>query len=596
MQYTREQDVLSAIEDLLALYGGYLIDSGGTISFGIAKFTGTPVRTIDNHHLVPPKPGDPPVSVTKGALVDGYNKVRMNYFDRSLDYRQNQLEVGDEVDQDFNGIRFKEFPAIFVMSANMAQAVIERALWTNLYARDTYKFTLGWKDADLQPGDVITLVDSFHPELSGGKNVRIAHWQEKSRGKFDIQAVLEVPYYMSASHATTPQNSAGIGKGNNDAVLPCKDFRMYELPREFQTANAYLYAGYNQQSNVRGATLWLSADGVTYAPANNAEPYIISGQFAQPLPAHSPGNVERNVEMYILTASGFSVSTPTYCQTLALDDVTPSARAAGFGVLICGSEALSMENVTLIGQNHYRIGKLYRGWGGTLTQVHNSGDLWHRHGSGILMSPISPDKIGTNIYYKVVPYNFAGTAYDVSSITGKLYSIRGAYWLPQEMPELSTFVQSPLAGTNSIDLRESVYKAVASGGCDVTLTWPDCARLEGFGQGGFGKSTFGHYLADLDSHTWRVEVHALRGRLRRDCSGLCPDQLFCDGGALGDHHRAARTCRRSDDRVAPRHDRVRPAEFYELPVQRGCALGLDLWLCQFGDESRNPVCRQRLQQ
>jgi hypothetical protein len=505
VQYTREESVLSAIEDLLALSGMYLIDSGGTVRFGIQQATSVPVRVIDNHHLVPPKEGEPPVKVTKGALVDGFNKIRMNYFDRSLDYRQNQLEIGDEVDQDINGVRFKEFPAKYVMNIQMAQTVIERALWTNLYARDTFAFALGWKDADLEPGDVITLVDSFHPELSVGKQVRIAHWQEKKRGVFDVQAVLEVPYYMTANHSVTPSNSAGIAKGSGP-VVACSDFRMYELPREFQSSKANLYAGYNQLSNIRGATLWISADNISFAPAVNAEPYLISGQFARALPACSPGNMDRDVEMYIMPASGFSVATPTFCQTLALDDVTAPARASGAGILICGSEALSMENLTLLGQNHYRIGRLYRGWGGTMPQAHSSGALWHKHGSGILAMEISTDKIGTTLYYKVVPYSFGGSAVDVSSITSKPYNIRGAYWLPQEMSGLHTYVNSPLSGSQSADLRGSVYRAVASGGCDVTFAWADCARQEGFGTGGFGKSTFGHYLADLDSHAWRVEV------------------------------------------------------------------------------------------
>ncbi len=506
VQYVREESLLGVIEEVLALYGGYLIDSGGKVRFGIQQFTSSPVRTIDNHHLVVTKAGDPPVQVTKAALVDGYNKIRMNYFDRTLDYRQNQLEIGDEVDQDFNGVRFKEFPAKFVMKVDMAQSVIERALWTNLYARDTFAFKLGWKDADLEPGDVITLVDSFHPELAGGKNVRIVRWQEKERGKFNVTGVQEVPYYTTASHAVDATNSAGITKGLFDEVLPCSDFRMYELPREFQTSAANLFVGYNQLSNIRGATLWLSNDDITYTPASNSEPYIISGQFARSLPASSPGNVERDVEMYIMPASGFSVATPTYCQTLALDDVNASGRSAGAGVLICGSEALAMENLTLLAQNRYRIGKLYRGWGGTAAQAHSSGALWHKHGGGIFITEINPDKIGTNIWYKVSPYNFAGQAYDISSVTGKQYTIRGAYWLPQEMPGLATFVDSPLSGTNSQDLGGNVYKAVVSGGCNVTFDWPDCARLDGYGTGGFGKSTFGHFLADLDSHRWRVEV------------------------------------------------------------------------------------------
>jgi len=50
--YNREQSALAHIQLLLSVYGGYLIDSGGTIKFGIQDLSNTVVRTIDNDHLL----------------------------------------------------------------------------------------------------------------------------------------------------------------------------------------------------------------------------------------------------------------------------------------------------------------------------------------------------------------------------------------------------------------------------------------------------------------------------------------------------------------------------------------------------------------
>lgn len=510
VQYTREESVLNIIDELLSLYGGYIIDSGGSVKFGVQQFTSVPVRTIDNSRLVVDGQGNPPVTVTKGALQDGYNKVRVNYFDRNLDYRQNQVEVGDEVDQDFNGIRFKEFQPRFVMKAATAQKIAERALWTNLYTRDQYAFKLGWGDADLEPGDVITLVDSFHPELSTGKTVRIVKRRESQRGLFDINAVLEVAYAMTAAHsdAVTDVNSAGDTKGTNVPVLPPLDFRMYELPREFQASQSEFFVGYNQQSNVRGAALYLSPDGVSYAQAATAEPFIISGIFAKALPSQSQGDMERNVDVWLLPTSGFSADTPTFCQTVALDDVSELMRASGTAFIFSGSEALAVEGLTLLGQNHYRINRLYRGWGGTLSQAHSSGAYWHKHGAGVFAQEIDPNKIGTNIWYKVVPYNFGGQQYDVSSIEGKQYQIRGWYWLPDNMPDFDVVVASAAVNPGTPAPHTSpLYAAIpAVGKSDVTFQWPDGARLEGYGFGGYGIGGFGHFASDVDIHRWRVEI------------------------------------------------------------------------------------------
>jgi hypothetical protein len=505
VQYTREQGVLQAIEELLNLYGGYLIDSGGMIRFGVQRAVDEAVRTIDNDHLLIDRDsGNPPVEVRKAAAQDGYNKVRVNFFDRDLGYRQNQVEVADEVDIDFNGARMREFPPKFVMTREVADKIAERALWNNLYGRDIFNFRLGWKDSDLEPGDVITLVDSFHVELSGGKRARIVHWREEKRGEFAVTAVHEIPYLMQSAHSLTIPTSPGGGKTFFGDVLPVADFRMYELPREFQGSQANLFVGYNPLSAIRGAALYLSTDGTNFSQFGTREPYVVGGIFPEGLPAHH--TVMRNVKLWLMPASGFTTTSPTFAQSLAIDDISESGRANGNGVIIAGSEAISMEGITLLAQNYIRVSRLYRGWGGTRVQAHSSGAYWHMHAGGIFNREITENDIGATLYYKVVPYNFAGQLYDVSSVNAKTWTIRGNYWRPQGLRTLRVDVVSPTYNPQSGELRKSIYRQVFSGGCDVLLSWPDSARQSGFGTGGFGAGGYGDFTADLDVHQWRVEV------------------------------------------------------------------------------------------
>lgn len=506
VQYNREDNLLAIIDELLSLYGGYLVDSGGNIKFGVQEFTSSTVRTIDNHHLVVESEGQPPVIITKGARQDGYNKVKVNYFDRDLEYRQNIVEISDEVDIDLNGTNVKEFPAKFVMSGKTAQKIADRALWTNLYAKDQYQFSIGWKDADLEPGDVITLVDSYHHELSAGVTARIVRWREKSRGVFDITAVQEIEYAMSQTRSFFDVKSATPGSNLFEDVQPMRDFRMYELPSEFQGSASNIFVGYNQGSAVMGAHLYLSADGISYSLVSNAEPYIISGIFASGLPSRDPGFVENDVELYLMPRSGFTTNTPTWAQTHAIDDVTQATRAVGAGVIIAGSEALSIQDLTLLGQNRYRVGKLYRGWGGTHIQDHSSGAFWHRHGGGMFTQEINEDRVGTLVYYKVVGYNFAGQPYSVASVDAKTYQIQGTYWKPQVPPDLSTFVQSPFVGTNSEDLRGDTARRIHSTGCNVTFTWPFAERKSGYGFGGYGAGGYGNITQTVNTPNYRVNI------------------------------------------------------------------------------------------
>jgi len=504
--YMREQGALQHIELLLAVYGGYLTESGGKIKFGISDLSVDPVRTLDNHHFVVDD-GKAPVTVTRGARQESYNKVKVNYLDRDLEYRQNFIEINDEVDQDLNGIRAREFPPKFVMKEKLAQKIAVRTLWSNLYAKDIYDFTLGPKDADLEPGDPITLIDSFHPdgELSSGVRARIYSWDERDPYKFHVRAIKEVAYINTSTMEINSVSAPSFNQLFGPTKAPA-DFSMYELPREFQGANASLYVGWNQLSPAMGARLYVSADGTSYARVADVQPYIISGILADALPNREPGWVEQGVQIYLMPDTGFSPASPVYVQTHALDDVGVEGRTLGAGNIFVDSEMLAYQGVTLIGQNHYSLDKVYRGWGGTHIHDHTSGSYWHKQAGGVFTQGFNEDRIGNLIHYKVSPFNFNGIEYDISSIDARTYTIQGTYFRPQVQTPIRTFVESLITGTASDNLGGIEAKHVHSSGTAVTLTWPDAARVKGYGTAGYGSGLYGRFATDTTSHNWRVEV------------------------------------------------------------------------------------------
>jgi hypothetical protein len=514
VQYTRESSKLEIIEEILSIYGGYLSISGGKIKFGLMDTSTTPVRTIDNDHLV--REGDsPPVMINKSAKDDRFNKVIVNYIDRSLEYRQNQIEVNDEVDQDLRGVFKKEFPSRFVMSEATATKIGLRSLWSNLYGEDSYSFAVGAKDQDLEAGDVITLVDSFHPNhaISSGIKTRIVQVQERRRGKWDITAVDEIDYI-----ATAVDTPLGVSSpGGRDPIygpsrIPANQWS-YELPREFQGATPHVYIGYNALSSNRGAWLYASDDGTSYAQVDNAEPFPISGILAAPLPTRPDGYMEQGVEIYLFpdtrstdVTTSFQAQSPVYVNTFALEDLSAGGRQSGQATLIVGSEAMAYQGLQLLAQNHYRVDRLYRGWGGTHIQAHNSGAYWHKHGGGIFAVAYNEDRIGQTFSYKVVPYNFAGQGVDVTSVDASTHTIQGAYFLPQIQGTIHTFVHSADSGQSSVDLRANERLDVPAAGSDVDFTWSEAARLSGWGSQGFGTGGYGRFTQDIASPTYRVEV------------------------------------------------------------------------------------------
>lgn len=517
-QCRREESVLSIIDDILSCYGGFLVITNGIIYFKQLEHlngAATSVRTIDNDHLIADERGKPPVQIAKGARQDTFNKIKVNYFDRGLEYAQNQVEEGDEVDQDLNGIRVREFPALFVMKEKMARTMAVRALWANLYSRDTYVFKIGWKDHDLAPGDCITLVDSYHPALQGGVTARIIEWKEQKRGEFEITAKQEFEYILASS--AFPLNITSESVTNRFGGIPIiRDFAMYELPSEYQMGNAGMaYVSWSTHKFARGANLWMSTDGTTYAKVQNREPYQISGVLISGLPAAYDGDFNENIEMILSPRTGWTSNSPDYYFNQTLPNADQAGRAVGASLLWCGSEMMAYQGVTLIAQNKYRFTKLFRGWGGTNIHAHNSGDTLYKHGGGVFYQEMNDDKIGTKVSYKVQPYNLSGHYQDISSITAKSYTIVGRHYTPQISPSLRFNFPDSQRGKTTHFVNSTI---------DIPIEWEQSALKSGYGSKGYGALGYGNFSPD--SQAFRVQVYGSGGAVVRSTSVSSPSFTY----------------------------------------------------------------------
>jgi hypothetical protein len=374
-------------------------------------------------------------------------------------------------------------------------------LWANLYSRDTYQFKLGWKDHDLEPGDVITLVDSYHNALQGGVTCRIIEWKERSRGEFEVTAKQEFEYIQAAS--AYPYNITSESVVNRFGGVPrIRDFTMYELPEEFSTsANGKLYVSWATHKFARGAWLWLSTDGTTYAKVQKMEPYQIYGTLLGGLPSANDGDFNENIEFLLSPRTAWTTTSQGYYFNQTLADVDQTGRAIGTSLLWCGSEMLAYQGVTLLSQNHYRFTKLFRGWGGTHMHSHSSGDVMFKQGGGTFFQDITTDKIGTRIAYKVQPDNISGQPQNINSISAKSYTIVGRHWTPQ-MPGQARALHTPV---DSLDQRGKTTHNVAST-IDIEVMWKASAKIAGYGSRGYGSLVYGAYGTDSTS-AYRVQVY-----------------------------------------------------------------------------------------
>jgi hypothetical protein len=284
-----------------------------------------------------------------------------------------------------------------------------------------------------------------------------------------------------------------------------------------------------------GAKLWISGDNTTFSMASDITPFTISGMWGDNLPIRPRGYYEENIEVFLfpdVRSADFDPSSPAYIESFALEDGGETQRALGGTAIWVGSEMVAYQNPTIVGSNHYKFERLYRGWGGTPIGSHSSGDFWWRHGGGVFTQVYNEDKIGTKIFYKVTPYNFSGYIWPVESVDAQEYTVQGTYFRPQIPGTMHVWVEST-------DYHQTTLRGLADiTSLNLKAEWQDSSRCEGYGTMGYGFGTYGHFATDVLSHDWRVEVLGAGGSMVHSVVVNTPffvysaDQNFNDNGGF----------------------------------------------------------------
>jgi len=204
-----QTDSATWLSELARLTNTAIVWSGSTLKFipyGDATISGngalwkpdlTPRYSLNDDHFLPwdphidsadPQEGaDDPVIITRGNPADATNWMSFEYLDRSNDYNKTLIAQFDQGSIDRYGLRTEAsingncFCHV-VPAQNSLALLLQRAL----YARNTYRFQLGWQFALLEPMDIVLLTD----ERCGlaEQAVRITSIEENENGDLTIEA------------------------------------------------------------------------------------------------------------------------------------------------------------------------------------------------------------------------------------------------------------------------------------------------------------------------------------------------------------------------------------------------------------------------
>jgi hypothetical protein len=440
---TEQSTAASFLESMAALTNAGLVWSGGVLK--VVPYTDTPItgngvtftpNTTPIYDLTDddfqPVDDEGPIKVTRGAVSDSFNSVKLEYFDRANDYNIAIMEQADQADIQENGPRpMPVITAHWITEASVAKVVATLILQRSLFVRNTYEFKLGWTKIALEPMDLVTLTD---PYLGMNKQpVRILSVEESEDGYLSITAE---DFPKGSASATLYPTGSGSGYAPNfneppGAVLAPLIFEgPAALAAQDGGLEVWLSAG-SLSPTYGGCEVWVSLTGSDFRRAavlNGSSRY---GFTTSVMPTATPGTV---------TTDSLGVSLYAGGQLLSASNADMAALTT---LCYVDGEFLSYETSTLTGPSAYTIGgHMTRGaYLSRSGNTHALGIPFIRCDDAIAKMPLTPDYIGKTLHVKLLPFNrYGGALGNLSDAIEYTYTVTGwqANLPPIAPPNLGT--------------------------------------------------------------------------------------------------------------------------------------------------------------
>jgi hypothetical protein len=376
----------------------------------------TPAYDLTEDHFLTADSHADPVTVDRKANDDVYNHIRVEYCNRANEYNTEPLEVKDAADIDRRGLRTKDtIEAHAICAAAVAQAFATLQLQRELGVRNTYKFTLPWTFALLEPLDLVTLTDSY---LGLNRTpVRINKISEADNGNFDIEAE-DCPIGIASAPVYGAQAGTGFAHNYNDPAPSVLTPTIFEAPIERTTTGLEVYAAVTGPAtgNWGGCTVWASFDGSNYKQVTR-----LFGGSRYGTITGAIGTSDTSVGVQLRGQGGQLLSG-------SATDAASLATLCWINGGSDGGEYVSHQGATLTGANAYTLAGLVRGAFDTTVQAHSLGAEFVRIDDAVAKSgPLDLGLIGSTIFFKFTSFNvYGGGEQDISTVTAYQYTITGA--------------------------------------------------------------------------------------------------------------------------------------------------------------------------
>ena len=413
-----QQEGLQWLEELLTATNSAAVWSQGKLKilpYGDTSATGNsftftpytaPLYDLTTSDFLEMSDGDP-IQVARTNLQDAFNSVPVEWLDREQEYKATIAEDPEQADVEAFGLRQSDpVQAHAVCRKDIALALSRLRAQRNIWIRNKYTFKLPQRYVLLEPMDLVTLTED---KLGlDAKVVRIVDITEDEDGNFEVVAE-EWPFGIGTHTVYTPQ----VGDGASLDLLadPGNAATPIMFIPSLQVTNGVLQLWLVTAGGTDwgGADVYVSDDATTFEFAGTTK----RGRWGTLVTTITSSST--TIAIDLSASEGVLASTSS---TGAADDLTK---------IWIGDEVISYETATLTGAFTYSLTGCLRGRQSTTAAAHTSGAALVRMDEGVFKKEIAYNRLGTNVYVKLVSFNKQGFGrQDISALSYYTFAIPSA--------------------------------------------------------------------------------------------------------------------------------------------------------------------------
>jgi hypothetical protein len=228
-----------------------------------------PVVSVNADNFIVKSASEEPITWTQKDPQDIYNAARIQYQPRLNSYNDDIVEEKDDASISQIGLR-PESPQDydFVCLLSAATFSANMRLKRNVYINQTFRFSLGWQYAYLEPMDIILVPAAM---LTGDDTdtstiaIRLTKVTDNPDGKYDFEAE-NFPWSVAGALLYPKQEPAGFQPLAGAADPGTTSVLIIEATNRLglQAGNVLFILAGGESANWGGCDVWVSRDNATY--------------------------------------------------------------------------------------------------------------------------------------------------------------------------------------------------------------------------------------------------------------------------------------------------------------------------------------------